>query len=64
MRTAYIGVINSLKNQLNTIESASKDMSQSEKQLPLTQSLKQLSVSEIMGVFLKKLTYFDYRQIE
>ena len=64
MRTAYIGVINSLKNQLNTIESASKDMSQSEKQLPLTQSLKQLSVSEIMGVFLEKLIYFDYRQIE
>ena len=53
MRTAYIGVINSLKNQLNTIESAGKDMSQSEKQLPLTQSLKQLSVSEIMGVFLE-----------
>lgn len=64
MRTAYIGVINSLKNQLNTIESAGKDMSQSEKQLPLTQSLKQLSVSEIMGVFLEKLIYFDYRQIE
>ena len=64
MRTAYIGVINSLKNQLNTIESVGKDMSQSEKQLPLTQSLKQLSVSEIMGVFLEKLIYFDYRQIE
>ena len=64
MRTAYIGVINSLKNQLNTIESAGKDMSQSEKQLPLTQSLKQLSVSEIMGVFLEKLICFDYRQIE
>ena len=64
MRTAYIGVINSLKNQLNTIESAGKDMSQSEKQLPLTQSLKQLSVSEIMGVFLEKLIYFDYRQIK
>ena len=47
MREAYAGVIGSLKQQLMNATSTTGFPAQSEKQLPVDQSLNQLSVSEI-----------------